>query len=143
MCERYLVIWKRDKGMATIKFTEKAIAALLAPTENGKQELHWCNELRGFGVLCSGVSNSKTYIVQRKLNGKTRRVTVAACNVLSLREARSRAERLLGEFYAGRDPKEKPKRSMTLREAYEDYIASPRLREASKRDYECIPRHLN
>jgi integrase len=128
--------------MAT-KLTEKAIAAMQAPTANGKQALHWCNQLRGFGVLLSGVSNSKTFVVQRKINGKTRRVTIGACNVLSLKEAQARAEKVLADFYAGRDPKAKPAGMMTLREAYESYVASPRLRTTSKMDYEWIPRHLS
>ena len=71
--------------MPTIKFTERAIARIEAPTVNGSQQLFWDAELRGFGVLVSGVSNAKTYIVQRALpNGKTRRVTIGRTNVLAL-----------------------------------------------------------
>lgn len=45
--------------MATIKLTEKTVARLAAPTASGKQELYWDLEQPGFGVLCSGVSNTK------------------------------------------------------------------------------------
>ena len=47
--------------MATIKLTEKAVARLAAPTASGKQELYWDETQAGFGVLCSGVSDVKTY----------------------------------------------------------------------------------
>jgi hypothetical protein len=67
--------------MSKIKLTEKTISKLRAPTESGRQEVAWDTELRGFGVLCSGVSNVKTYIVQRDLkSGKTRRVTIGNVN---------------------------------------------------------------
>jgi hypothetical protein len=49
---------------------------------------YWDSELKGFGVLVSGVTNSKTYVAKRRLpNGKKRRVTIEATNVLSLDRA--------------------------------------------------------
>ena len=47
-------------------------------------------------MLCSGVSKSKSFIVQRKLpGGKTRRVTIEACNAIDLDKARAEAEDML------------------------------------------------
>jgi hypothetical protein len=67
--------------MAVVKLTVKSVEKLVAPDPSGKQVLHWDSELKGFAVLCSGVSNSKTYVAQRVLpNGRTRRVTVGAVN---------------------------------------------------------------
>ncbi|MBY0429773.1 MAG: hypothetical protein K2Q10_01125 [Rhodospirillales bacterium] len=34
----------------------------------GKQVLHWDADLKGFGVLCSGKTAAKTYVVQRDIN---------------------------------------------------------------------------
>jgi hypothetical protein len=63
--------------MPRVKLTEKTIAKMKAPDPSGRQVLHWDTELRGFAVLCSGVSNARTYIAQRDLpNGRARRVTV-------------------------------------------------------------------
>jgi hypothetical protein len=65
--------------MPKLKLTERAIAKLLAPDPSGKQVLHWDTELKGFAVLCSGTTNSKTFVVQRTLkDGRNRRVTVGA-----------------------------------------------------------------
>jgi hypothetical protein len=50
--------------MAPIKLTEKNVARLAAPTASGKQELYWDGEQAGFGVLCSGVSDVKTFIAR-------------------------------------------------------------------------------
>jgi integrase len=128
--------------MAKLKLTEKAVAQLPAPTPTGKQALHWDTELRGFGLLCSGKTSAKTYVVQRELHGRTRRVTVAPANVLPLKEARQRAQEILAEFARGVDPKAKQPASMTLRQAHTAYLASPRLRSGSKRIYRCVPVYL-
>ena len=53
--------------MPKLKLTKRAIERLPAPHPSGRQVLYWDTELRGFGVLVSGTTNAKTYVVQRKL----------------------------------------------------------------------------
>jgi integrase len=127
-----------------IKLTERAVERIKAPTGNGKQALHWDAELKGFGVLCSGVSKTKTYVVQRDVAGRTRRVTIAQTNVLSLSEARRRAEEVLADFYLGRDPKAGRRGSVNLRSTLADYLAARKdLRPKSVEEYRgSIERHL-
>jgi integrase len=109
--------------MPRTKLTEKTIAKLQAPTTSGKQEIHWDAELRGFGVLCSGVSNSKAFICQRDLpGGKTRRVTIAATNEMSLSEAKDNARETLVDMRRGIDPKRKA--AGTLLETLDLYLKS-------------------
>ena len=68
--------------------------------------LHWDTELKGFGVLCSGVSNARTFIAQRDMpNGKTRSVTVGAVNGITRDVARERADDMLDSLRRGLDPK--------------------------------------
>lgn len=132
--------------MPTIKFTERAIARIEAPTVNGSQQLFWDAELRGFGVLVSGVSNAKTYIVQRALpNGKTRRVTIGRTNVLALADATQRAKQLLATFYKGLDPKAGRLGDHTLRSALDEYLRTRTdLRPRSVAGYrEAMDRYLN
>jgi integrase len=110
--------------MPRIKLTEKTVAKLRAPDPSGKQVLHWDAELKGFGVLCSGVSSSKTYVVQRAISGNTRRVTIGPTNVLTLAAARVRAQGPLADFYRGIDPKAKQAASATLASVLDDYLAA-------------------
>ena len=50
------------------------------------------NALRGFGVLCSGKTSSRTFVAQRDMpGGRTRRVTIGGVTELTLSEARDRA----------------------------------------------------
>jgi integrase len=123
--------------MPKIKLTKKAIGKLRAPDPSGKQTLHWDTELRGFGVLCSGTTNSRTYVVQRDLpDGRTRRLTIAPVNVLDLDEARRRAEAALADLYRGADPKAARRGGTTLRSALDEYLAARKdLRAKSADDY--------
>jgi hypothetical protein len=76
--------------MPTIeRLTKKAVERLLAPDPSGRQTLYWDAEIKGFGVLVSGATTAKPYVVQHKLpGGLTRRLTVGATNVLDLEDKR-------------------------------------------------------
>jgi integrase len=122
--------------MPTIKLTERSVERLKAPDPSGKQQLFWCDSLKGFGVLVSGASSTKTFIVQRAIGGKTRRITIAQTNVLSLNEAKRQAEGVLADFYRGVDPKAGRRSSMTLRQALDAYLAARKtLKEKTAHDY--------
>jgi hypothetical protein len=77
--------------MPTIKLTKTAVQNLKAPDPSGKQKLYFDSELKGFAVLCSGKSNAKTFIVQRDIGGKTRRITIGATNIFDVDKAREKA----------------------------------------------------
>jgi len=87
-------------------------------------------------VQCSGVTSSKHYVVQRVLNGKTRRVTVGHVNEITLEQARDEASDLIHQMRHGQDPKAKPAKTATLEETFRDYLATRKsLRPASKKSY--------
>jgi integrase len=118
-----------------IKLTKKTLERLKAPHPSGRQTLYWDSELKGFGILVSGVTNARTFVVQHALNGKTRRVTIGPANVLALDEGRRRAEGVLADFYRGIDPKHGRRGATTLRGALDAYIAArPTLKPNSIRD---------
>lgn len=129
--------------MPRLKLTARTVARLMAPDPSGRQQLHWDTELRGFGVLCSGTTGAKTYVVQREVNGRTRRVTVAAVNVLDLDKARERAQIVLADFFRGIDPKAARRSAMTLRDALGYYLQGRKaLREKTRRDYQGVEKYL-
>src|SRR5215831_17174958 len=131
--------------MPKIKFTAKTVMALPAPTLDGKQTLYWDTELRGFGVLCSGTTNGKSYVVQRDVKGRSRRVTIAATNVISIAQAREQAAAILADMYRGADPRQTAHDRMTLQMALDNYLNHNRkLRPSSVRDYRrSIELHLS
>ncbi len=87
--------------MPRLKLSNTAINRLKSPDPSGRQCLHWDTDLKGFGVLASGKTNARTYIVQRDVNGKSRRVTIGATNVFSLEDARTDTQYNLLKKLAG------------------------------------------
>jgi hypothetical protein len=77
---------------------------------------YWDTDLTGFGVLCSGKTSAKSFIVQRDLpGGKSRRVTIANVSELKFADAKERARKLLLDMRGGKDPKGKHHYSSLMR----------------------------
>ena len=110
--------------MPRVKLSARSVAQLIAPDPSNRQIIHWDSELKGFGVLCSGTTEAKVYVVQRDINRRTRRVTIAPTNVLSIMEARKRAESVLADLYKGIDPKAGRRQAITLAEVFDSYVAA-------------------
>ncbi|MFD1217133.1 tyrosine-type recombinase/integrase [Microbulbifer celer] len=124
-----------------MKLTNTKVKSLPIPTDKG-QVFHWDSETRGFGLRITS-AGSKSWIVQGRVHGKTRRFTLGPFELLSADEARKRAQAKLLEMYDGKDPQvEKRKHKAqgeTLREVMEDYVEHKRtkhgpLRPTSKDD---------
>lgn len=123
--------------MAKLKLTVKQVERLRAPAPSGQQTLYWDTELKGFGVLVSGTTKGKSYVVQHDLpGGRTRRVTIGPTNVFTLGQAQQRAKGLLSDFLAGRDPK--AKRTQTLAATLDAYLARTGLRESTRVEYRAM-----
>lgn len=137
--------------MATLKLTRRSVEALPAPDPSGNQKLYWDADLKGFGLLVSGVSSTKSYVIQTRLkSGLKRRITVGPANVLSVEAARNAAQSQLAQIYlGGEDPKQAQKRKakaeITVAGVLEDYLAaSPNLSERSRKIYRSLAqRHLS
>src|SRR5215212_2045691 len=84
-----------------MKITKTAVDQLPLPT-NG-YVLYWDHVLHGFGVRVTphGV---KSFIVQQRIHGRDRRITLGRHGVLTVEQARKAAKRLLGEIASGHDP---------------------------------------
>jgi integrase len=127
--------------MPRLKLTQAAIRRL-QPDPNGRQVLYWDTEQRGFGVLVSGKTNARSYVVQREVNGLTRRVTLGTVQEYeaaerTLQDARHQAAELVLEMRNGKDPKARrgPKAGITLRAVLERYLEEEQLSANSKALY--------
>ena len=132
--------------MPRIKLTQHAIdKTLRAPHPSGRQMAYWDQALPGFGVVVSGISRTKSYVVQRDLpGGRTRRVTIANVGELKLDDARERGKRMLLDMREGIDPKQQRSTGMTLRQTLNNYLAkNSGLAPRSQKQYtHLITRHL-
>lgn len=129
--------------MPRIRLTATSIAKLKAPHPSGKQQLFWDEALTGFGLVVSGTTNAKSFIVQRDINGRTRRVTIGPVNVFDeiggVDEARRRAKLILADVYAGKDLKPNLHNSVakaTLKQVLDDYLEARKdLKESTRQGY--------
>jgi integrase len=124
-----------EPAMPTMHLTQRALVKLIAPHPDGQQTIYWDDELRGFGVQCSGKTNQRLFIAQRDVGGRTRRITLGTVSGLTLDVARRRAEDALDDLRRGIDPKKKSK-TYTLQEALNEHLGPrdekhPTLRPAS------------
>jgi integrase len=109
--------------MTQVRFTEKKVRSLPAPSPDGKQKLFWDTEMEGFGVLCSGKSNIKTYVCRGTIHqGRSIRQKIDRVDRTKLSDARDRAKAMLVGFSRGRDPRTERSSNITLREALNSYL---------------------
>jgi integrase len=113
--------------MPVLKLTARTVASLRAPAPSGKPVIFFDESLKGFGVLCSGKTATKSYVVQRDLpGGVSRRVTIAPCNLLTLEKARELAAETLLKMLQGTDPKVERKAAREAAQAEEKARATLR-----------------
>ena len=123
-----------------VKLTKTIVENVKLP-EKGQAFL-WDIELKGFGVRFT--PTARTYIAQGRVAGRDRRVTLGKHGVLTVQQARKRAQRELFKMSEGKDPvKEKKRREaqgVTLGQVVEAYLKDRRsLKESSRAD---ILKHL-
>ena len=84
------------------KITKRLVDALEAKPD--KDVFAWDSELRGFGVRVKP-SGAKAYLIQyRNGEGRTRRLVLGPCGVLTAEQARALARPKLADVAAGADP---------------------------------------
>ncbi|MDA3898371.1 MAG: integrase family protein [Desulfobacteraceae bacterium] len=105
------------------KLTKKTVDEISLP-ESG-QKFIWDSDLKGFGIRLT--SKCKTYIVQARVNGKTRRVKVGTHGPWTPDKARKDAMNKLHSMSTGVDPATEKKRlkavSITLEKLTDSYIS--------------------
>jgi integrase len=109
--------------MPTGRISKKAVDALVCPLGKDR-EIFWDDDLAGFGVAAYP-SGAKTYIVQYRKDGRSRRAQIGKHGRLTPDEARSEAKKLLGQIETGADPikaKREARGVPTFREVAEDFL---------------------
>ena len=74
-----------------------------APIPNSGQSFIRDNSLKGFGLRITS-TGTKSFIVEKRINGRVKRQTIGRFGELTVEEARRHAQHLLGQIAIGRDP---------------------------------------
>ena len=128
-----------------IKLTDASVErnCPLLPLDSEKtQVIFWDKEYAGFGLLVG--RKTRSWIVQKPIEGRTVRLTIGRFPTWRARDARRKALKLLRAMDAGIDPRERKRRKaeearknewqrFTLRQALEEHIASMKAASRSER----------
>lgn len=92
----------------------------------GKDQIFYRDdELKGFAlrVTAKGV---KSFVVEKNIGNKVRRITIGKCNAISAEAARKEAQKLIGEIASGGDPIARKRaikmKATTLKQVFNEYI---------------------
>src|SRR5205823_4580817 len=89
------------------------------------QKRYYDDNLKGFGVRVTS-GGAKTFIVEKLIKGKLRRIKIGRYGEITAEQARNKAKILIGQIAHGIDPlaeKNSAKmREVTLQEVMQDYL---------------------
>lgn len=114
----------------------------IALTEKG-QAIHRDSDLIGFAVRAT--TKSKSYIVERRNEGKLYRVTIGKTNEITPVEARKKAQTILADIANGEyEKKKESSNEITLEQAFDLYLKQRKLKPLSINTYHhCINTFLS
>lgn len=93
------------------KITKTVVDRFPCPSEG--QTFLRDTHLLGFAVRANP-SGSKTFIIEKRINGKVRRITLGPYGVLTVEQARREAQKMLGRIAQGIDPIAEKEKKQTL-----------------------------
>lgn len=123
------------------RITKKFIERKVRRPSKG-QVIYRDDELIGFGLRVT--RGSMSYIVECRVNGINRRITIGPHGRFDPESARVEAKHLLSEMTLGRDPREEEKKhqisQITLSEVLEDYLSSREYRPNTIKSFRAVVR---
>lgn len=125
----------------TKQFIESEIQAPLSG-----QRFYRDDDILGFAIRVT--PKSKSYILEKRVDGVNRRITIGRCSEISLDAAKKQACIMLGDIAKGNDPKTGKRintlKDITLREVLQKFLDIRPIREHTQRNYYfAINRHFN
>jgi len=118
------------------KLTKEFIETEIEKPESG-QRFYRDRDVPGFAIRAT--HNSKSYILEKRVGGSNRRMTIGKCSEMSLEAAKKQACIMLGEIAKGNDPRTGKRINtlidITLREVLHKFLETKPIREATKLNY--------
>lgn len=105
-----------------MKLTKRIVDAVLHPAQ-GQQVFVRDTETRGFALRVT--PGSKTFVLEKEINGKVRRMSLGSYGALTVEQARDLAKVKIGEIATGTDPaddRQRRRKSATFGELEQLYI---------------------
>jgi integrase len=131
-----------------MKLTTKTITRLALP-ESKTDAIYFADDLPGFGLRLRSASGNRvlrSWVVQYRRGGATRRLLLGSADVLGVEQARAAAKKVLAKIALGEDPQadkaaRRQKDAHSLRALADDYLAAKK-KTVRPRTYKEIVRYL-
>jgi integrase len=129
--------------MPHIKITNSSVTKIISPisnnTDKSSQVFYRDTILQGFGLRITS-NGAKSYFIEKRINGKNKRITIGKHGQITPEQARKQAQALLGSIALGQDPvlekQIKQIKTTTLRQAFEAYLQTrKKLNPGTIQDY--------
>lgn len=118
------------------KITKKFIENEIDHPASG-QRFYRDDDLPGFAVRVT--QKAKSYVLEKRSDGVTRRITIGKCSSMTVEDARKKARVMLGSYAGGKDPVTGKTISqfenITLREVLQKFFEVKPLRRDTLRNY--------
>ena len=118
-----------------MKLTKSAIERLPVPASG--YAIYRDDSLLGFAVRVTA-SGAKSFVLERRVNRKVRRITLGRYGDLTAEQARKEAQKLAGHIAVGRDPAAERRKheveSASLEQALTDYLDRRHLKPKTVND---------
>lgn len=126
-----------------MKITKSVVDKIL-PSKDRDQAFYRDDQLKGFAVRVTA-SGVKSFVVEKMIGGKVKRMTLGRYGELTVEQARKEAQKLLGKIATGIDPiaekQAKKASAVTLSEVFNDYLkARKELKPKTLYDYKNLMR---
>jgi integrase len=128
-----------------VKLT-KSIVDKINPVLNKDQVFYRDENLKGFALRVTS-TGMKSFVVETRIEGKVKRITLGKYGVITVEEARKQAKTLLGQIARGDNPIAEKKSNkiklMTLDSVFNDYLKARKdLKEFTVTDYKNVLRQV-
>ena len=112
------------------------------PPADKDQIFYRDSELKGFALRITA-TGTKSFVVEKNIGNKVRRITLGKYGALTTEQARKEAQKLIGQIATGVDPIAEKRtdkmRGVTLNEVFNDYIQVRKtLKQTTLKNYQQI-----
>lgn len=122
-----------------MKLTKSSVKSLPAPQKG--YLIHWDDELPSFGVRVTE-KGAKSYVLQRRIKGKSQRITICKSHEMAPDGARNEARKLIGDIIKGIDPIAEKRRTRlkgsTVEDGLKDYLDARNLKPRTRSDMRVV-----
>lgn len=122
-----------------MKHTKASVKELPVPDKG--YQIYWDDALPSFGVRITE-KDAKSFVLQRRIKGKSQRITICKTHEMAPEGARNEARKLIGDIIRGGDPVAEKRRTKlkgsTVEDGLNEYLDTHNLKPRTQSDMRVV-----